>query len=202
MARPREFNKDDALYKTMLIFWRKGYDGTSIPDLLEAAGISRSSLYETFTDKQTLFIEAMKIYRNFVGSNSIQIILDYLADPVRKNEPAMDIIRKYFNGRIDMALDRRYPGGCFITNTATSLETADEKVRSAVVGYIRKTEDTFRDILNRCRDNGEITRDSDINALTAYLIAIANGINVLSRTGKDRSSLDNIVKTALKNISI
>ncbi|HNX58500.1 MAG TPA: helix-turn-helix domain-containing protein, partial [Spirochaetota bacterium] len=104
MARPREFDKDEALYNAMLMFWKKGYDGTSIPDLLDATGISRSSLYETFTDKQTLFLEAMNRYRQFIGTSSIQIILDYLADSGRKNEPAMDVLRKYFNGRIDMAL--------------------------------------------------------------------------------------------------
>ncbi len=200
MARPREFDKDEALYNAMLMFWKKGYDGTSIPDLLDATGISRSSLYETFTDKQTLFLEAMNRYRQFIGASGIQIILDYLTDAGRENEPAMDVLRKYFNGRIDMALDRRYPGGCFITNIATSLETADEKVRSAVTGYIAKTEETFRAILTRCRENGEIPETSDPDTLAEYLLGVASGINVLARTGRDRSTLEHIVNTALESM--
>ena len=55
MARPREFDEEQALLAAMQVFWRKGYDGTSIPDLLEATGLSRSSLYETFGDKAALF---------------------------------------------------------------------------------------------------------------------------------------------------
>ncbi|UUZ81262.1 TetR/AcrR family transcriptional regulator [Paenibacillus sp. P26] len=51
------------LHQAMLVFWEKGYEAASIPDLLKAMGLSRSSLYETFTDKETLYLEALQHYK-------------------------------------------------------------------------------------------------------------------------------------------
>jgi len=200
MARPKEFNRNEVIYKAMLVFWKKGYDGTSIPDLLEASGISRSSLYETFIDKQNLFLETMKSYRKLIGENGLQLILNYLSDAGCKKESPLNVIHKYFKGRIKTALDPRFPGGCFITNVATTLETADSSVRSAVIDHIKKTEQAFRDILNHCREKGEIPKDSDTEELALYLLGIANGINVLARLGRNMPDLEKIVKTSLDSI--
>ena len=63
MARPQEFNTAEALYKAMGVFWSKGYEGTSLADLLEATGLSKSSLYATFGDKRDLFLAAFDCYR-------------------------------------------------------------------------------------------------------------------------------------------
>lgn len=62
MARPKQFDREQALRKAMMLFWQKGYEATSIPDLLESMGISRSSLYEEYSDKRTLFREALQYY--------------------------------------------------------------------------------------------------------------------------------------------
>jgi len=72
IGRSKEFDKVDVLHKAMLVFWEKGYETTSIPDLLEAMKISRSSLYETFVDKETLYVEALRHYKKtrFSGKDS------------------------------------------------------------------------------------------------------------------------------------
>ena len=68
MARTKEFDERDALLAAMGVFWRQGYEGTSIPDLLKATGLSRSSLYETFSDKATLFEAAAALYFELHGA--------------------------------------------------------------------------------------------------------------------------------------
>jgi TetR/AcrR family transcriptional repressor of nem operon len=201
MARPKEFDKEKALHNTMLTFWKKGYDGTSISDILDATGISRSSLYETFGDKQTLFIEIMDTYRQFIGRGGLNIINDYLLKDNPEENSVIQVFRNYFSSRIDMALDTRYPGGCLITNLATSLETADDKVKNAVRAYIQKIEDTFRALLERGKETGELSPGTDTAAIASYLLGIASGINVLARVRKDRALLENIMNTALDNIT-
>lgn len=66
IARTKEFDKNQALHEAMLLFWKKGYEAASIPDLLEVMGISRSSLYDTFSDKQTLYRDALEHYKKGV----------------------------------------------------------------------------------------------------------------------------------------
>jgi TetR/AcrR family transcriptional repressor of nem operon len=181
----------------MLTFWKKGYDGTSIPDILSSMGLSRSSLYETFGDKQTLFLEAMARYRRFIGKSGANIFDDYIRGSASPETTAAGLLREYFRSRIYMALDKRYPGGCFITNVATSLESADDRVKNVVRAHIQNVENAFREVLEKAISSGEISREHDASALAAFLLSVASGINVLARVKKDRAMLEKIVDSAM-----
>jgi TetR/AcrR family transcriptional repressor of nem operon len=189
VARPKEFKKEEALEEAMKVFWAKGYDSTSVSDLISAMGISRSSMYETFGDKQNLFIETIHCYSHLVSSRRAEIING--AKSVKQG------LNDYFNERISMALNEEYPGGCFITNTATSLETADERVKSAIKVSSEKIENEFYILLESGRNKDEIGRDKDTRALARFLLGLVCGINVMARIHKDRRVLEDIVKYAL-----
>lgn len=102
MARIREFNEDQALHQAMLLFWKKGYEATSIPDLLQVMGISRSSLYDTFSDKQTLYIAALEHYKKV--SFNRQVILEQ-ASSVRAG------IQQFLSNILLQRTIRAYPAG-------------------------------------------------------------------------------------------
>ena len=90
MARPREFDEHSALQRAMQVFWRKGFEATSLADLLKATGLSKSSLYQTFTDKRSLFLAALETYR--------QDRMRHLRAKLNDGRPARESIEALFRG--------------------------------------------------------------------------------------------------------
>src|SRR5258705_4457709 len=111
MARQKEFNRDEVLHKAMEVFWTRGYEGASIQDLVKHMGVNRQSIYDTFGDKHTLFLQALDRYREIESSK----VLEVLEQPgsVKKN------FRRLFDGVVDKALSGEGRRGCFVGN-ATS----------------------------------------------------------------------------------
>lgn len=123
IGRSKEFDKVDVLHKAMLVFWEKGYEATSIPDLLEAMELSRSSLYETFVDKETLYVEALRHYKK---------TREYKTNLLVNASSAKAGIRHYFDYHIASAFDENLPRGCLITNATIGLDTPDEQLRTMI----------------------------------------------------------------------
>lgn len=176
IARTKEFNKDQALHQAMLLFWKKGYEAASIPDLLEVMGISRSSLYDTFSDKHTLYTAALEHYKK--GSFDKQAILER-ASTVR------DGILQFFEHHIASAYDTSLPGGCFVTNTATTLESPDEKINELIKTSFLELEQAFCELLEKGQQSGEINKSTDIKALSYLLLNLHQSINIMAKTGQD-----------------
>ena len=76
MARPRAFNTDQAIDKAMQVFWTHGYEGASLPDLLDGMGLTRGSLYKAFTDKKTLFLKVLDHYENEAVKAAVDLLTD------------------------------------------------------------------------------------------------------------------------------
>src|SRR6476661_7970331 len=108
-GRPRAFDADKALDRALSVFWRKGFEGTSLPDLTKAMGINRPSLYAAFGNKQTLFRKAVERYEQ-KHARRIREALD---------EPKIRVaIEKLLRGNVDMFTDPRNPPGCFMVQGA------------------------------------------------------------------------------------
>jgi TetR/AcrR family transcriptional repressor of nem operon len=191
MARPKEFERERVLQQAMHIFWIKGYEGTSIPELLQVMGISRSSLYETFGNKQALFIETLQLYK----SNG-----EHKRNLLRKASSAKTCLRDYFAQHITDSINEMLPGGCFITNTAISLDLCDEQVRQLVKERFDSLEQEFYLLLKSGRQYGEISPDKDIRKLARLFIGLNHSIGVMARVNKDRKVLDDMVDAALSLI--
>ncbi|MFC9710430.1 TetR/AcrR family transcriptional regulator [Paenibacillus sp. NPDC056933] len=175
IARTKEFNKDQVLHQAMLLFWEKGYEAASIPDLLEVMGISRSSLYDTFSDKQTLYTAALEHYKE--GSVYKQAILER-ASTVR------DGIFQFFEHHIASAYDTSLPGGCFVTNAATT-ESPDEKINELIKTSFLDLELAFCELLEKGQQSGEIDKTTDIKTLSYLLLNLHQSINIMAKTGQD-----------------
>lgn len=124
MARPRNFNKAQALKSAMHVFWQKGYDTTKLPDLLAATGLSRSSLYETFGDKQALFEASIKEYLATIGTERFATL--------QQGQTAKEALSLFFDHLIATCFSNSTPSGCFLINTSTSLDSHGQRIKEIV----------------------------------------------------------------------
>src|ERR1700744_895769 len=108
MARSKDFDENEVLSKAIQLFWYKGYNGTSIQDLVDGLGISRSSLYDTYTDKHTLFLRALESYQN-AGASKIQEIIN-------NPGPAKETVRRLLEFATNELLGDKQHKGCFMVN--------------------------------------------------------------------------------------
>lgn len=191
MARPKQFDRGQALVKAMYTFWEKGYAATSVPDLLQSMGISRSSLYETFTDKHSLFVEALEHYEK-TGEQRFNLL--------EQASSAKDGLQQFFAHHISMALDSESPGGCFVTNSAISFDLMDQKMRQVISDSFERLNQALLDLLEKAKKSGEIAPDRDLHSLVSLFQSIIHGINVMAKVNKDRKPFDALVKEALSLI--
>ncbi len=113
MARQKEFDRDEVLHRAMEVFWMRGYEGTSIQDLVKYMGINRQSIYDTFGDKHTLFLQSLDRYREIQSRK----VFDVLERPgsVKKN------LRQLFEEVVARALSAEGRRGCFVGNSMSEL---------------------------------------------------------------------------------
>jgi TetR/AcrR family transcriptional repressor of nem operon len=185
MARTREFDIDDALQKAMEAFWAHGYAGTSIQDLVNAMGIERGSLYNTFGDKQTVFRMAFERYDR------------RRLDQMSRDLPPLEAIRHWFQHLVDSGCSDRERKGCLLINTALELEQHDPEVQAAVESSLRSVERFFEERIAEGQKHGFIDRKVDPGATAQTLLALVAGIRVLARVRPERQVLQNVADTAL-----
>jgi TetR/AcrR family transcriptional repressor of nem operon len=190
MARTKEFEPERALESAMDLFWRRGYEATSVQDLLEEMGIGRGSMYGTFGDKRELFLAALDRFEALRVSRADEILA---ASP-----SALEGIRRLFETTIEGLVSYEPRRGCLLANTAVELAPHDAEVAARISRYVERTEEALEKALVRGRAEGEIPADKDPRALARFLVSTLHGVRVLARAGVDRSVLDDSVRTALE----
>lgn len=190
MGRTKEFDREQVLHRAMLVFWEKGYEATSIPDLLESMELSRSSLYETFVDKQTLYVEAIKHYKKTMQKKRNLL----------NNAPsAKEGIRLYFDLHITNALcDEGFPNGCLIANATIGLNSHDEQIQNLIRDSFEELEQLFYETLSKGQQAGEIDPKKDIHTFSHLLLNLNHSINVISKVKTDRQVIDKMMNTVIE----
>jgi len=188
MARTKAFDQDAALQKAMHIFWDKGFDGTSMSDLTETMGLSRSSLYETFGDKQDLFHQALDHYIRNMEIRRARMLSSAAS--------AKQGLRDYLQGAVNFVLNKEHPIGCFYTNTSIAMNP-DKRVQALMKQATEKQEEDFYRCMVKAKQNGEIGPDKDPRVLAKYFVGLIRGISVVARIYKDRKTLEDIMNVGL-----
>ena len=189
MSRPKEFNPDDAIEKAMQVFWHKGYEATSMEDLLTAMDLNRGSLYDTFGDKRQLFLKVMDRYcTTFVGPK-----FSLLDQP----GPALPTLRRFIIGMIEGGLADPQRRGCFISNTVMELSPHEEEIAGKLRQALKMAEDTFFKVLARAKQQGELTHDKDPRALARFLTTMMQGTIVMIKAGVSADVVKQTAETAL-----
>jgi TetR/AcrR family transcriptional repressor of nem operon len=190
MARPREFDADTALDRAMEAFWSKGYEATSLDDLCDATGLSRSSLYATFGSKRNLLLQTVDRY---VAQRNPRMVA-ILAQPL----PVHDVFAALARHFIDQIVAGPGRRGCFLGNCAAELPRGDRAALTRVRQGLESTEATFRDTLVRAKARGELRPQADLDALARFLTAGFQGLRLVGKVNSDRSTLEDIARMMLR----
>lgn len=189
MARPRKFDEEQVLESALLLFWRRGYAATSIQDLVQATGLGRQSLYNTFGGKQELFVAALGEYRRRVDEE-----LCALHSPTA----GRDEIRSYILGALD-AQTRLGCGACLLVVTAFAPVIEDGDIRDAVHDGAESGRAAFEHALTACVAREEI-EDVDLPSTAAALYAFLAGLGALRRTGLSAARCEQTLDQMLNSI--
>ncbi len=190
MSRPKAFAEQDALQAAMETFWQKGYHQTSMQDLVDAMGINRASLYDTFADKHTLYKLALTHYCDLNTAETAEAIAG--ADTARAKIQA--IFSRVLQ-EISEDTDRK---GCFITNATLEMLPHYTDVETIVNADNEQLRHTLSGILTTGKTAGELPAKLSVNEVVPYLINQLLGLRVLGKTNASPTALEAVVKLAMK----
>ncbi|MGW7543694.1 TetR/AcrR family transcriptional regulator [Streptomyces sp. NPDC054770] len=187
MARPREFDTDQAIDRAMTLFWNRGYSATSLQDLIAGLGIGSGSLYAAFGSKENLYARALERYcsRN---AGALVAALESATD-------VRSALRTALLALAEADLANPEPG-CFLVNAATE-RSADSPTVDRVSGTLRLVEGTIAGALERARARGELSADKDPAELARFLTTFIQGMRVMGQARADRAFLESALSSAL-----
>jgi TetR/AcrR family transcriptional regulator, transcriptional repressor for nem operon len=189
MARPKEFNQDQALRQAIALLSRQGFAATSTDDLMHVMGISRQSMYDTFGDKRALFLEALEFYVT-ESVRRIQVELEKPGPPLSAVTNALVT----FAERKDMASSN----GCMGLNAISEFGERDADVTRISRIAARSQRDTLIRVLKKAKEQGEMDPNSDIDSAVDFLECTFAGIRMVAKAGKSRRALREIAVLAGK----
>jgi len=188
MARTKEFNEDQALDKAIEIFWHKGYNGTSAQDLVTHLSLSRSSLYDTFGDKQKLFVKSLQRYQQ-QNEESLKLLFE-------NAENIKTALTEIFKQAVVESLQDRITKGCFMVNSAVELAMHDPEIGKIVHDNQKSVEEVFYQAIKKGQESGQISDKQEARSLARFIFNNYSGIRVLARAGeRDKQVYDDILKS-------
>ncbi|MFJ8726428.1 TetR/AcrR family transcriptional regulator [Streptomyces sp. NPDC093269] len=192
MVRVREFDTEAAVEAAMEAFRRKGYEGTSVQDLVDATGVGRGSLYAAFGNKEGLYLAAMDRYREQYALPLIELL--------RTGAPVRQLIREVLVGTVDAIVQDGSRKACLIVGAAMERIAHDPKVAAHVRATTTSLEDALYEVIAVARSTGELPTDRSPRDLARYLIVTLHGLRVLGAINPDRASLMAVAETALDTL--
>ncbi|MFT4119542.1 TetR/AcrR family transcriptional regulator [Bradyrhizobium sp.] len=189
-GRPREFDMDQAVERALGLFWRQGYEGTSLFDLTAALGITRASLYAAFGSKEGLFQRVMDLYEAKAGA--------YRAE-ADQAPTSLEAVQLWLNGPVELHGDKKNPPGCLGVQGALACGVESEPIRRDLASRRDRGEATIRRRLQKAVKDGDLADDDDPADLARYLSALIYGMAVLAAGGATRSQLQGVADVALNH---
>ncbi|MFD8983912.1 TetR/AcrR family transcriptional regulator [Streptomyces sp. NPDC059564] len=190
MARTKEFDPDAVLQSALELFWRRGYEATSVADLVEHLGIGRASIYATFGSKHELYLRALDRY----AESRDPLLLGELSRP-GPALPAVRAVVRRFAAEAASPADRL--SGCFVTNTAAELASRDTAAARRVEISWDRLETLFHSALVRAQGQGELAGDRDPRALARMLLVLLQGVRIVGKACEDPARVRDAAEQAL-----
>lgn len=187
MSRSKEFDVNEVLDKAMILFWDQGYEKTSMSDLVTHMGIHRRSLYDTFGDKHSLFLQAITRYMDKVKAN--------LTSEIKPSKTATEALYSLFQFMISDKED--LPSGCLVVNSVTELAARDAEVNAKSIESFEGIEDMFEQIILWGQQDGEFTSKQNAKELANYLHTVSIGIRVMGRSSVDKAQLSHTIDVSI-----
>ena len=189
MARPKEFEPQEALEKAMQQFWAKGYHDTSIRDLVDRTGVNYYGLYGEFENKRGLFLAALDHYSGTVTAEIVR--------QITRPGPLAAGLKRTFDRLLDLMQTDDGRVGCLMCNTAIELAPYDSDAAEKVTANMATLRQAFGAKLSEGRKAGELAKDKDVNAMAEFLTTTALSVGFLVRAGCDDGYIRRHIRTAL-----
>src|SRR6202030_932959 len=167
MARSKEFDEERALAAAMEVFWREGYENTSLEALMREMGIARQSLYDTFGDKRALYLKAMAFYRERTNSS--------LRESLSSAPTVKEGFRRVLLGLIAETREQ-HERGCLLLSANLERAVDDEEIAEFLQDNQAEVESIFTEALRRGRRNGELAGEQDSAALARFFVVTIQGM--------------------------
>jgi len=189
-GRPREFDTEKALDQALLLFWRHGYEGTSLSALTDAMGINMPSLYAAFGNKESLFRKVLDRY--------IEKPASYLPNALQERT-ARRVVERLFRGAINMVMDPRRPDGCLLVQGALVSGPFADSVRTELNRRRAGAQAAIERRLERAIAEGDLPPAANARKLAAYVVTLIWGLSVQATGGANRAQLQEVAQVALRS---
>jgi AcrR family transcriptional regulator len=190
-GRPISFDKDAALEAAMLLFWERGYEGTSMADLTQVMGLNPSSIYAAFGDKHALF--------QLVVNRYMEMRAQYAGKALE--EPTLEgVIRALFDSTVGFLTTPGHPPTCMTLAGAVGCSLEAKPARDLMTEIRKQNQLAIRQRLLKARKSGELSKDVDLDDYTRYLSAIIAGLSIQAANGSTKAELRRTAQIALRHL--
>lgn len=188
-GRPLEFDPHLALQKAMEVFWCRGYEATSLQDLLAAMNISKSSFYQAFGSKHELFERCLQAFRERqVGR---------MTAALERSSSGKEFLRSMLLSAAREATVNEQPKGCLIMNTATEFSGRDAVIAGLVDEGTRQFSGVFQKAIERAQADGEIAAEKNAEVLARYVVSTISGLKTMAKAGMPATAIEDVAEVAL-----
>jgi TetR/AcrR family transcriptional repressor of nem operon len=171
MVRHKEYDRHDVLDKAVNLFWQKGYKASSVTDIVHATGLNTASMYKEFGDKDGLFEEALKYYRQYIVSHRFQILID---------EPDIKGVEEFLESVVNGAASEGYKG-CLMLNHLAQKHSISPQAAILIGDFCAKMEGLLEAALRNAQTNGELSTGKDPATLASFILCCVHGLVLYGR---------------------
>jgi AcrR family transcriptional regulator len=190
-GRPISFDRDAALEAAMLLFWQRGYEGTSIADLTHAMGINPSSIYAAFGDKHALFQLAVKRYMQLRAQYAVKAL----------EEPTLErFVRALFDNTVAFLTTPGHPPTCMTLAGAVGCSQDATPAKDLMTEIRKQNQVALKERLLKARKSGELPKEINVDDYTRYLSTIIAGLSIQAANGSTKAELNRTAQMALRHL--
>lgn len=191
-GRPRSFDKEEVLDRALEVFWRHGFQSTSMSELTAAMGLNKPSLYAAFGDKEQLYLLSLERYMKARLAKHAAILA--------AESDGRRAIERFLCSMADMVTDPELPGGCFVINGTADCggPSMPPAVEMALRQALRGSESMLQQRLERAQRDGQLSSHESVQDLAAFFISLFAGLCVLAKSGAARAKLDTAITAAMR----
>ncbi len=188
-GRPQIFDREVALEKALVLFWERGFEATSMSELIEAMGMSPSSIYATWSDKEGLFRAVLDRYVSGPGG--------YAAPLLREAATARDGFEALFEKAASHMTTEGQPKGCLVGLSGTQVSSSATSVQAALTAVRRESRDAMEERLRAGQEVGELPPKVDVSDLASFFASVLQGMSISARDGASEAELRAVGRRAM-----
>tara|TARA_R110002153_G_scaffold51774_2_gene145344 strand:+ start:931 stop:1551 length:621 start_codon:yes stop_codon:yes gene_type:complete len=187
MARSKQYKEEEVIEKAMGLFWRNGYENTSVRMLEKEMGINQFSIYSSFGSKNGVFLECIKSYKKKIRR---------ITEVLEKSNNGVAGIKQYFYDFLEFSKDDNVKKGCLVTNTINELgEHGDPIIMTELKCFFNEIKTLFANNLKQDKSKDLATIDKQANYLGTSMLGLSLASKILSKT-----QLEDFIETAFTNL--